>query len=264
MPMDNLVALGDAYVALPAHQAVAAGTVFFAAIYLLLCGGNWLLTRYLLPAVGWGRRLDPRPLRPGQLRREIGWSTVSILVFGIGSVLVWWILQRGWARLAGDPGWLQVALEIALLMVWNDIHFYANHRLLHTRRLRRYHAQHHRSQVTTPFATYSFHPLEAALLGNVILLPMLLHDFSFIALLALPVLSLLLNNLGHGNYDYAPRVGSDHWLAASRRHHLHHACHDGNYGFLFNFMDRAFGTRLPDDAAQARLEAYRKRSVSRG
>lgn len=264
MPMHSFVALGDAYAALPAHLAIAAGTVFFAAIYLLLCGGNWLLTRYLLPAIGWGRRLDPRPLRPGQLRREIGWSTVSILVFGIGSVLVWWILQRGWARLAGDPGWLQVAVEIAVLMVWNDIHFYANHRLLHTRRLRRYHAHHHRSQVTTPFATYSFHPLEAALLGNVILLPMLLHDFSFLALLALPVLSLLLNNLGHGNYDYAPRVGSDHWLAASRRHHLHHACHDGNYGFLLNFMDRAFGTRLPDDAAQARLEAYRKRSVSPG
>ena len=82
---------------------------------------------------------------------------------------------------------------MAVLLVWNDIHFYANHRLLHTRWLRRFHAQHHRSLVTTPFSTYSFHPLEAALLGNVILLPMLLHDFSFAALLSLPVMSLLLN-----------------------------------------------------------------------
>ena len=260
--MDAFVALGNAYAALPAHLAVAWGAGFFAAIYLLLCGGNWLLTQYLLPALGWGRRIDPRPLRPGQLRREIGWSIVSVLVFGIGSVLVWWLLQRGWARLAQDAGPLRIAAEIAVLLVWNDIHFYANHRLLHTRPLRRYHQHHHQSQVTTPFATYSFHPLEAVLLGNVILLPMLLHDFSFLALLSLPVASLLLNNLGHGNYDYAPRVGNDHWLAASRRHHLHHACYHGNYGFLFNFMDRWLGTRLPDDAAQAQLRAYRRRQAS--
>ena len=84
--------------------------------------------------------------------------------------------------------------------------------------------------MTTPFSTYSFHPLEAVLLGNVILLPMLLHDFSFAALLSLPVMSLLLNNLGHSNYDFAPAAGHDHWLSASRRHHLHHIRYHGNYG----------------------------------
>src|SRR5690606_3920120 len=57
--VDAVVALGNAYAALPAHLAVAWGAGFFAAIYLLLCGGNWLLTQYLLPALGWGRRIDP-------------------------------------------------------------------------------------------------------------------------------------------------------------------------------------------------------------
>ncbi|MEZ0470655.1 sterol desaturase family protein [Luteimonas salinilitoris] len=258
--MEGTVALGNAFGALSSGGAIVAGLAFFAAIYGLFCGGNWLSTRYLLPAVGLGRRIDPRPLRPGQMRGEIASSLVSVAIFGLGSLLPWWFLQQGWARLAQDPGPLRVLAEAAVLLVWNDIHFYVNHRLLHTRPLRRYHQQHHRSLVTTPFATYSFHPLEAALLGNVILLPMLLHDFSFAALLSLPVLSLLLNNLGHSNYDYAPGVGPDHWLAASRRHHLHHACYHGNYGFLFNFMDRWCGTRLPDDAARAQLEAFAARA----
>ncbi|MCD9028228.1 sterol desaturase family protein [Luteimonas sp. BDR2-5] len=249
--MPDFVALGQAYAALPAHLAVLWGLGFFAGLYGVLCGGTWLLTRYLLPALGIGHRIDATPLRPGQLRHEIAGSAVSILIFGIGSVIPWWFLQAGWARLASDPGPLRVLLEAAALLVWNDVHFYLNHRLLHTRPLRRYHQQHHRSRVPTPFATYSFHPLEAVLLGNVILLPMLVHDFSFAALLSLPVLSLLLNNLGHSNYDFRPAAGHDSWLAASRRHHLHHTRYHGNYGFLLNFMDRWCGTRLPDDAGPA-------------
>ncbi len=251
------IQLGNAFAALPALAAMAWGLLFFATLYVVLCGGNWLLTKHVLPGLGIGHRIDPRPLRMGQLRDEIALSAVSILIFGIGVVLPWWFLQQGWAQLAQGAGALRIAIEMIALLVWNDIHFYLNHRLLHTRPLRRYHQQHHRSLVTTPFATYSFHPLEAVLLGNVILLPMLLHDFSFMALLSLPVASLLLNNLGHGNYDYIPSVGDNHWLAASRRHQLHHACYHGNYGFLFNFMDGWCGTRLSaqtgQEAAASRL-----------
>lgn len=261
--MDAAVAWGNAFAQASALQAMAWGLAFFAGIYVVLCGANWLLVRGLLPALGIGRRIDPRPLQPGQLRRELALSASSIAIFGIGSLLPWWFLQQGWARLAQDPGVPRVLLEAVLLLVWNDIHFYANHRLLHTRPLRRYHAHHHRSLVTTPFATYSFHPLEAILLGNVILLPMLVHDFSFAALLSLPVLSLVLNNLGHSNHDFAPGVGSRHWLAASRRHHLHHACHRGNYGFLFDGLDRWLGTRLPDDASDAQLAAFRRPRAGR-
>lgn len=253
--MIDLATLGQAYVALPVYSAAAWGLAFFATLYGVLCGGNWWLTRHLLPKFGIGRRLDQRALKPGQLRHEIGGSAVSVAIFGLGSVIPWWCLQMGWARLAADPGVLRIGIEVLVLLLWNDVHFYLNHRLLHTRPLRRYHQQHHHSRVTTPFATYSFHPLEALLLGNVILLPMLVHDFSFAALLSLPVLSLLLNNLGHSNYDYRPSATNASLWAASRRHQLHHACYHGNYGFLFNFMDRWCGTRLvrDADAAQSRV-----------
>ena len=42
------------------------GVAFFGSIYLVFGAINWLLTRKLLPALGIGRRLDPRPVRPEQ------------------------------------------------------------------------------------------------------------------------------------------------------------------------------------------------------
>lgn len=227
-----------------------AGCIYFAGIYLVIGGINWYLTRRLLPALHWGGYLDPRPLAKGQLQEEFRLSAVSIAIFGIGSVIPWGMLQLGWARLASDPTLLSILLEIIILLIWNEWHFYLCHRLLHTRYFRRFHLPHHRSIVTTPWACYRFHPVEALLLGSVPLLPMLIYPFSAAALLALPILSLIYNNIGHSNYDFLPWAKHDRWwLNGSRRHHLHHALYHGNYGFMLPFVDKLFGTSLPDNTA---------------
>lgn len=237
------------------YEIMLGGGAFFAFIYLSFGATNLLFTRYLLPALKHGSVLDPRPLPAGQLRREFGLSALTILLFGIGMVFPWGLLQLGWAKLAVAPSAGRIAVEILVMVIWNEIHFYASHWLLHTRWLRRFHVPHHRSIVTTPWATYALHPVEAMMLGNVLLIPMLLHDFSFAALLATPLFSLFFNNIGHSNYDFLPDADRDRWwLNGARRHHLHHACYHGNYGFMFPFMDRLFGTALPPDAADARLE----------
>ena len=251
--------MGQVFESLSIVAVMAWGLAFFGAIYLGFGALNWLFTRHLLPALGIGRRLDPRPVAAGQLKRELWLSAGSVAIFGFGMVFPWGLLQLAWARLAMNPSGWQIGLEIAALAIWNDVHFWINHRLLHTRALRRFHGPHHRSMVCTPFSTYSFHPVEAVMLGNVILLPMLVHDFSFWALASLPVFSLFFNSVGHSNYDFFPRVSYRHWFAASRRHHLHHAAHRGNYGFQFTFMDRLCGTRLEADAAQPQLRAFRDR-----
>ncbi|MVW71353.1 sterol desaturase family protein [Bordetella sp. 15P40C-2] len=251
--------MAQTFESLSVWQVIVAGLLFFGGIYLLFGAVTWLLTRYVLPALGIGAVLDPRPLRPGQLRHEFMQSGVSILIFGVGMVFPWGLVKLGWARLDSDAGAVQILLEILFLLVWNDVHFWINHRLLHTRWLRRFHLPHHRSVVTTPFSTYSFHPIEALMLGNVILLPMVLHEFSFWSLFAVPLFSLFFNCVGHANYDFFPRVSYAHWFAASRRHHLHHACYHGNYGFQFTFMDRLFRTRLKADAAAAQLDAGARR-----
>ena len=247
--------IAEQFVALSALQVMGFGLLFFATIYLVFGAVTYGLTHYVLPRLGIGRPLDPRPVSAQQWRTEFRQSGVSILIFGLGMVFPWGLLQLGWAHLDANASAGKIALEILALLVWNDVHFWVNHRLLHTKGLRRFHLPHHRSVTTTPFSTYSFHPIEALMLGNVILLPMLVHDFSFWALLSVPLFSLFFNCIGHANYDFFTKVSYAHWFAASRRHHLHHACYNGNYGFQFTFMDRLFGTRLPADAADARLGA---------
>lgn len=231
-----------------AQQMVLTGLVFFGGIYFVFGSINWLLTQKLLPKWGIGKILDPRTLKPGQIRRELSLSALSILLFGVGMLAPWGILQLGWANLAYKPSAFQIGIEVAILIIWNDVHFYFNHRLLHTRWLRRFHKLHHKSVVTTPWSTYSFHPVEAIMLGNVILLPMLIHDFSAFALISVPLFSLFSNSIGHSNYDFKPE-GNGVWQKASRRHHLHHACYHGNFGFMFGFMDTLMKTALPNNAA---------------
>ena len=97
------------------------------------------------------------------------------------------------------------------------------------------------------------------MLGNVILMPMVVHDYSFWSLYSEPLFSLFFNCVCHANYDFVSGVSYGHWFAASRRHHLHHACYNGNYGFQFTFMDRLFRTRLSGDAAQPHIQRYLER-----
>ena len=60
--------MGQAFEALSAWQVMLAGLLFFGGIYLAFGAATWLLTRHVLPALGLGRPLDPRP------RPEIGFD----------------------------------------------------------------------------------------------------------------------------------------------------------------------------------------------
>jgi sterol desaturase/sphingolipid hydroxylase (fatty acid hydroxylase superfamily) len=234
--------------------AVALGGVaYFAAIYLaagLIAGA----VRGMLLRRGRARLLDPRPVPTGQVVREWRQSAVSIVIFGVGLLVPWLMVVHGWATVQATSPPARVLLELLALLVWNDVHFYAVHRTLHQPKLlRAVHMAHHRSVVTTPWSTYAFHPVEALLLGSVAIPPMLVWSFTPVALALLPILSLTYNVIGHANFRALPKRWR--WLSNAHDHHLHHACHRGNYGFLFTFMDRGLGTQLPHDAAQAVIEA---------
>jgi len=103
----------------------------------------------------------------------------------------------------------------------------------------------------------------ASMVHGVLIVPMLLHSFGTWSLLTLPVFSITFNNISHSNYDFLPDADRDRWwLNAARRHHLHHACFHGNYGFMFPFMDRLFGTALGPDVAKIHLDRFAEKSQS--
>jgi lathosterol oxidase len=224
-------------------------TLGFLFIYFGVGAATHALVTRVLPARGIGRSISDRALAPGQIAREVRHSLISIVMFGGFGVLTAVGVRAGWWAVVPWRSPLAVALEVAFLVVWNDVHFYAIHRLLHTRWFfQRFHREHHRAIRPTPFSTYAMHPLEGFLLGTVMVCVQPFHAFSLPTLLLFPFTSIALNNIGHSNYDFAPGAGLWHPLVGSRRHEAHHRVVRGNYGFLLPALDRWFGTELPDDA----------------
>jgi sterol desaturase/sphingolipid hydroxylase (fatty acid hydroxylase superfamily) len=229
----------------------AVATLGFAAIYFGLGGLCAALTGKLLPRLGWGHAIDERPLHPGQLRGEVLRSLVSIAIFGAYGVLTLWLDAQGWVQLGWTLDGRRLAIDLGVMVAWNELHFYACHRLLHTRWLyKKVHLVHHRSVRPTPWATYSFHPLEAALLGSVMVTALLFWDLTIFGAILYPLVSLAMNVLGHSNWTLLEGRAIGRPLRASLRHSLHHRRVGGNFGFLVPWLDEALGSALPG-AAQA-------------
>jgi len=235
----------DFFIHASALQVMLSGLIFFTFMYFVCSLVNIFLSRILFPTLNQGRVLDARFVTKKQLLHELGLSVITILIFGLGVVFPWGLLQLGWANLAENPSWIQIAIEVVVLFFWNEIHFYITHRLLHTPWLRGFHKAHHLSITTTPWTTYSFHPVESLMLGSVLILPMLIHDFSIYALISVPIFSFVINQIGHANYDWFPESNFFLWQGA-RRHQLHHEKFHGNFGFALEWMDALLKTKIKD------------------
>src|SRR4051812_40683798 len=103
-------------------EFLASSCLFFALIYFGFGGVNWILTRYLLPRLGVGRALDSATPKPGQIRREILLSLVSILIFGTGAILPWGLVRLGWTKLPAEASLPRIVAETVLLLLWNETH----------------------------------------------------------------------------------------------------------------------------------------------
>ena len=178
-------------------------------------------------------------------RPEIINSLVSIAIFAGYGVLTVYAERNGVIRIDWMPGASTVLINLALLTVWNEVHFYTCHRLLHTRWLyRKVHVVHHRSVVPTPFTTYSFHWVEATMLSSVMILMALVWPLDIVSMIVFPGISLIANSIGHMNYAVFPDKDHGELLAACQRHTAHHTRWNGNYGFYWPLLDRWLGTRL--------------------
>jgi Delta7-sterol 5-desaturase len=233
---------------LPLWLVFTATCLGFSLIYFGVGAVTQALVGTVFPRWRLGRMLAERPLAPGQVAREIKQSLISILIFGgYGLVTALGVRARIWS-VVPSPAPTVVALELGFLVLWNDLHFYVIHRALHGRWLFQHvHRQHHRAIRPTPWSTYAMHPVEAALLGSVMVLVQPFHAFGLPTLILFPLVSLAMNNLGHMNHDLTPGRGGWHPLSASRRHERHHRHVTGNYGFLLPVLDRWLGTELRDD-----------------
>jgi Delta7-sterol 5-desaturase len=221
------------------------------ALMSLIVGGRYLVTSGLF---AWATNLRHPGLYTGlaaQIRREIGWSLASAIIYGAPAGFVAW----GWSTY----GWTQVYTDVAAMPVWylpvsivlfliaHDTWFYWTHRLMHRPWwFRKAHAVHHDSRPPTAWAAMSFHPYEA--LTGAVVIPVLVCviPIHFAALGVVLMIMTVMGITNHMGWEIFPRfmvngpLGS--WLITATHHQQHHDMYRGNYGLYFRFWDKACGT----------------------
>lgn len=235
--------------------------LMFVRAFLFQCAGHFALVGLVFLVVWrWGQqrfRGARITTRARVDRRQILFeakNTLGALAAGTATaVAVSLLYADGMTELTTDAsslGWPSIALGLIAFLIFNDAWFYAWHRVLHHPRLFRYvHVVHHRSVDVNPFTVYSFHPLEALIMGSAVV------PFVLVVPLYLPVLGIaqiigLTNNImSHLGYEFLPRwygkVPPFRYMNTATFHSQHHTKVNGNYGLLFRVWDRVFGTELP-------------------
>lgn len=211
-------------------------TAYFLLIYTLSASLVWLVARAI------NHPIETKAIRPAQVLSEWLNSLRSITLFGIGIVIPWLMIQQNITSIDTQPSVLKICLDFTALILWNDLHFYAVHRLLHAK-IKWAHVTHHKSVTATPYTAYSMSASEALLLGSVMPIAMLVHEFSLISLVLLPIWSIVINTIAHSNCNFFPNANEQSLLGLVKHHQYHHSRYHTNYSFLFTQLDDWFSTK---------------------
>ena len=219
---------------------------FFLFFSLLYAIGTWLTEWIILHyKKKWNLVQVVHAKKPGQTAVEIRNSLISIFVFSLQAIPFQLLYSNGYFAVGFNDPW-QCLWEIPLLFFWNELHFYLCHWLLHRKLLFKHvHKTHHWSKEPSSYSIYSFHWIEAFMLGSVIFFPVFLHNFQAYSLISLPIMSIFINLLGHCNHELPSNLESRSFWKFTFRHSMHHKWAKGNYGFMLTIFDQIFQTKTP-------------------
>jgi sterol desaturase/sphingolipid hydroxylase (fatty acid hydroxylase superfamily) len=223
--------------------------------YFLLAGIAFLLFYVIYKKRITWKKIQPKFPGTKDYRREIFFSTLSIIIFSLPALL---ILKNDAIRphssfypVISQYGWVYFFLAFPLMLLIHDAYFYWMHRFIHHPRLFKwFHLVHHRSTNPSPWAAYAFHPLEAFLESLIFVIFLFTIPITGWHLLVFFVISLAYNVYGHLGFELYPARFHTHWLGrwinTSVSHNLHHRYFTGNYGLYFLFWDRMMDTLRKD------------------
>ena len=198
------------------------------------------------------RKLSRRSYPKHQFKREVAWSMLTALIFGLAGALSVWLWQAGLLKIyVGSEypfGWVPFSLVIALVL--HETYYYWLHRLMHHPAIFNIvHKVHHQSNITSPWTAFSFHPFEGIL--QAIFLPVLLmflpmHLYVLVFLLTFMTITSVINHLEIEIYPKGfHRHGLGKWMIGATHHSLHHKQFRFNYGLYFTFWDKWVRTESP-------------------
>jgi Delta7-sterol 5-desaturase len=224
-------------------------TTDFARYFFAAAGVSLLLLIFMRKVES--RRIQIRRATVRDSVREFMNSAATVVVFSFNTFWVFLLENAGLFNLP-DTGlnvWLFIG-SLTMIMVMHDAYFYWLHRWLHTRRMFRIaHATHHKSRTPTPWAAYSFAPIEAFFEGIFVPLYILLVPIHIEVVVVFLIHQIIRNTLGHSGFEYGwpgfSRSRWTGWLTTTTHHDLHHSEGRHNFGLYFTWWDRLMGTENP-------------------
>ena len=198
------------------------------------------------------RRLSKREPTRETIRNEIRLSVISAFIYALPAAVVLEIWKAGGSAMYSSTpetalGWLWLPISGLIYLFVQDTWFYFTHRIMHHRKLFAHtHAGHHRSVQPTPWASFSFDPIEAV--SSAWLLPVLALVLPIHVGVALLILMLMTINsvFNHAGWEVYPDSWIKGWwgrhIITASHHNLHHTKFKGNYGLYFRFWDKICGT----------------------
>lgn len=225
-------------------------TSFILLRYVLFAGAAFFIFYKIWVTELLKRKIQPRFPTSKQLKQELFNSAVSSVIFGLFTVFVIVLKVQGHTLIYNDIlkyGYGYLIFSLVAMIFLHDAYFYWMHRLLHQPKwFKQIHVVHHYSRNTSPWASFSFHPLEAILEFAILPIAVFIMPLHPLVLFAWSMWMISWNVIGHLGYEIFPKRFSSsvwfNWLNTSTHHNLHHAHSKGNFGLYFNFWDRWMGT----------------------
>jgi len=238
--------------------------------YLLFAGIGWVLGYWWFRQRWAHRKIIPRFPASSDIRREIGYSLLTLAIFGLVGASTILASRSGWTRMywkVGDYGtaWFWGSIGCAILL--HDTYFYWTHRMMHHPRLFSvFHRVHHLSNNPSPWASYAFAPAEAVVEAGIFPLAVLVMPIHPLAFTLFMLWQIFFNVMGHTGYEFYPQWLMDSWLGkfinTPTNHVMHHEKMRGNYSLYLNIWDRLMGTNHPDYESRFREVTSRPKATA--
>lgn len=197
------------------------------------------------------KKIQKKLPRNKDYAREIGFSIITICIFALVPLTILHIpaikAHTFFYTDIKKYGWLYFFLAFPLMFIIHDTYFYWTHRLMHHKKLFRwFHLVHHHSTNPSPWAAYSFHPLEAIVEAGIFVLFLFTMPIHPLHLSLFFFLMIVYNVYGHLGYELYPKGFNKHWMGkwinTSVNHNQHHQYFKGNYSLYFLWWDRWMNT----------------------
>ncbi len=238
----------------PFYFFAAVGVIFLFIIfrYFLMAGLFWFIFYSWRPESVRGRQIYKELPDMSLQKFEIKWSLMTSFIFAISGVILGLIWQLGWTQIylkMDQYGWIYFFGSLVIMSLVHEVYFYWTHRALHHPKLfRSFHSVHHRSLTPSPWASFSFHPVEGLIQAVAIPLMVLfipVHPVALLIYLTFMSLSAVSNHLGFELLPAGGEKGIGRWLISGVHHTMHHKYYRSNYGLFYTFCDLLFKTEHP-------------------